>query len=187
MWLRVLSLLLPPLLFLLDIISGFVRASGEFFQVFFSPHYGPHFGWITPTYLGNFPIHLVFWWILGETLLGEFPKATPVEFNSPASRIQFTHSKIKRRKWLYSTVNSVHSNIQILSLFMIIYVYKFGSNSGVAKWMIIKLENGWWVTRTVKDGHSWCYRHSQFQFLVTVLLRILEVVEKVLKTLIVDV
>ena len=65
------------------------------------PHYGPHFGWITLTYLGNFPIHWVFWWILGETLSGEFPKATPVEFISPASWIKFTRTKNKKKKMDY--------------------------------------------------------------------------------------
>ena len=60
-------------------------------------HYGPHFGWITPTYPVKFPSHPVFWWIPGETLSGEFPRVTPVESISAAGRMKFTRSKILQK------------------------------------------------------------------------------------------
>ena len=78
-------------------------------------HYGPHIRWITTIYPGNFHIHRVFWWILSETLSGEFPKATPVEFISPASWMKFTRSKKKKEE------NEENDYIQPLIWSIVIY------------------------------------------------------------------
>ena len=88
---------------------------------FLHSHCGPHFGWITPTYPGKFPTgsHPLFWWILGEILSGEFPKATLVESISPTGQMIFTRSKITifffvpstLELWQHVTMlNSQHGN-----------------------------------------------------------------------------
>ena len=52
-------------------------------------HYGPQTRWITLRYLVKSLSHPFFWWILGESEWGEFPKVIPGESISPTTQMKF--------------------------------------------------------------------------------------------------